>query len=299
VIRQVTSSRGNGPARRFGRLGGRAALPTTREAATALLLASACRSNGGSQSRAAGRGSGRLAEESLCIPFGGLEPTLVPGPRPPVITCSRTDSPTAVISNGVSSLGQRSREVFEVFLSSMWLAVFKMMHRSGGCQGCGQLLTAFAALTDRDRSRRTSPRPGGHPGRFAFPPEPLLSNTNSQERTQHEHRVTGRFTADPELKITSGQRKAVTTVRVAINEQGRDKTVFIDLQSWEKTAEFIASYGTKGRLFEATARLALDQWTDTEGGQHSKHYLVTGPYQFRFLDKSSGTDEPEAPAEDG
>ena len=86
---------------------------------------------------------------------------------------------------------------------------------------------------------------------------------------------------------------------MAINEQGRDKTVFIDLQSWEKTAEFIASYGTKGRLFEATARLALDQWTDTEGGQHSKHYLVTGPYQFRFLDRSTSTDEPEAPNEDG
>ena len=111
--------------------------------------------------------------------------------------------------------------------------------------------------------------------------------------------ITGRFTADPELKFTTGAGKAVTTVRVAINEQGRDKTVFIDLQSWEKTAEFIASYGTKGRLFEATARLALDQWTDTEGGQHSKHYLVTGPYQFRFLDKSTSTDEPEAPAEDG
>ena len=59
--------------------------------------------------------------------------------------------------------------------------------------------------------------------------------------------ITGRFTADPEMKITSGQGKADTTVRVAINEQGRDKTVFIDLQSWEKTAEFIASYGTKGR----------------------------------------------------
>jgi single-strand DNA-binding protein len=110
--------------------------------------------------------------------------------------------------------------------------------------------------------------------------------------------ITGRLTADPELKFTTGVGKAVTTVRVAINEQGRDKSVFIDLQSWEKTAESIASYGTKGRLFEATARLALDQWTDAEGAQHSKHYLVTGPYQFRFLDKSTNA-EPEAPAEDG
>ena len=111
--------------------------------------------------------------------------------------------------------------------------------------------------------------------------------------------ITGRFTNDPELKITSGHGKAVTTVRVAINEQGRDKAVFIDLQSWEKTAEFIAEYGTKGRLFEATARLALDQWQDSEGSQRSKHYLVTGPYQFRFLDKSTNGGEPEAPAEDG
>ena len=111
--------------------------------------------------------------------------------------------------------------------------------------------------------------------------------------------ITGRFTADPELRFTSGTGKAVATVRVALNDQGRDKAVFVDLESWEKTAEFIAEYGTKGRLFEATARLALDQWTDAEGGQHSKHYLVTGPYQFRFLDKVTGTDEPEAPVEDG
>jgi single-strand DNA-binding protein len=111
--------------------------------------------------------------------------------------------------------------------------------------------------------------------------------------------ITGRFTADPELRFTSGTGKAVATVRVALNDQGRDKAVFVDLESWEKTAEFVCEYGTKGRLFEATARLALDQWTDAEGGQHSKHYLVTGPYQFRFLDKATDADEPEAPAEDG
>ena len=64
----------------------------------------------------------------------------------------RTDAPLARISCGASSLGQRSGEVFEVSLSSMWLAVFKMMHRSGGRQGYGQLLTAFAGLTDRERS---------------------------------------------------------------------------------------------------------------------------------------------------
>jgi hypothetical protein len=53
--------------------------------------------------------------------------------------------------------------------SVMWLAVFKMMHRSGGRQGYGQLLAAFAAFSSTLRSltvngpARTSPRPFGHP----------------------------------------------------------------------------------------------------------------------------------------
>jgi len=53
--------------------------------------------------------------------------------------------------------------------SSMWLAVFKMMHRSGGRQGCGQLLAAFASFSSTLRSltvtgpARTSPRSYGHP----------------------------------------------------------------------------------------------------------------------------------------
>jgi hypothetical protein len=54
-------------------------------------------------------------------------------------------------------------------LSRMWLAAFKMMHRSVGRQGCGQLLAAIAACTSTLRSltmngpARTSPRPSGHP----------------------------------------------------------------------------------------------------------------------------------------
>jgi hypothetical protein len=54
-------------------------------------------------------------------------------------------------------------------LSRMWLAAFKMMHRSVGRQGSGQLLAALAACTSTLRSltmngpARTSPRPSGHP----------------------------------------------------------------------------------------------------------------------------------------
>jgi hypothetical protein len=54
-------------------------------------------------------------------------------------------------------------------LSRMWLAAFRMMDRSVGRQGCGQLLAALAASTSTPCSltvtgpARTSPRPCGHP----------------------------------------------------------------------------------------------------------------------------------------
>jgi hypothetical protein len=47
--------------------------------------------------------------------------------------------------------------LYSLSRSLVWLAVFKMMHRSGGRQGFGQLLAALAALPDRERSRQNFP----------------------------------------------------------------------------------------------------------------------------------------------
>jgi hypothetical protein len=51
-----------------------------------------------------------------------------------------------------------------VVLSWSWIAASQMMLRSAGHQGSGQLLAAFAALTDRDRSHQNFPLgPTGFP----------------------------------------------------------------------------------------------------------------------------------------
>src|ERR1035437_3930975 len=51
-----------------------------------------------------------------------------------------------------------------VVLSRSWIAASQMMLRSAGHQGSDQLLAAFAALTDRDRSHQNFPlRPYGLP----------------------------------------------------------------------------------------------------------------------------------------
>ena len=107
----------------------------------------------------------------LCIPCRWLLPVLVPAH-------GHEHSPTC----DAGTLHRRRPDQLQVPVplatdlvrcslsrSLMWLAVFKMMHRSGGRQGCGQLLAAFAAFSSTLRSltvngpARTSPRPFGHP----------------------------------------------------------------------------------------------------------------------------------------
>jgi hypothetical protein len=132
------------------------------------LLAPAYRSNGGSRSPAPRRGSGRLAEGSLSLPFGWLEPSHVPAyGHPPSLAYGRARRRQQTAAGPARSARDLPR--CSLSLSSMWLAVFKMMHRSGERQGCGQLLTAFAAFSSTPRSltvfgpARSSPRPFGHP----------------------------------------------------------------------------------------------------------------------------------------
>jgi hypothetical protein len=141
----------DGLARRFRSAWWQAALPTTDSAATGHLLAPAYRSNGGSQFPSTGAGFRPPGGgEPLCpIWMAGGHPR--PGLWPPVITCLRTGRRRQHIA------AERARSASDLprcslSLSSMWLAVFKMMHRSGGRQGYGQLLAAFAGLTDRERS---------------------------------------------------------------------------------------------------------------------------------------------------
>ena len=111
------------------------------------------------------------ADDVLSIPSRWLLPVLVPAH-------GHQHSPTC----NASTLHRRRLDQLQVpapsatdlarcslSRSPVRLAVFKMMHRSGGRQGCGQLLTAFAAFSSTLRSLtvngppRTSPRPFGHP----------------------------------------------------------------------------------------------------------------------------------------
>ena len=62
----------------------------------------------------------------------------------------------------------------------------------------------------------------------------------------------GRLTKDPELRYT-GSNRAVTQITVAVNrtftnQNGEREADFINVVIWDKQAENVAKYLTKGRL---------------------------------------------------
>lgn len=88
----------------------------------------------------------------------------------------------------------------------------------------------------------------------------------------------GRLTRDPELRTTANG-KSVVSFSIAVDKrfkpQGSDQTAdFFRIQAWEKTAEFVANYLTKGRLCAVDGRLEQRSYTDKDGNKRESIEVV-------------------------
>ena len=98
----------------------------------------------------------------------------------------------------------------------------------------------------------------------------------------------GHLTQNPELRET-GTGKSVCKFGLAVNEsfvdsdgKKQENVMFIDVESWGKTAENVCRYLAKGRAVLVNGRLAMQQWTDVEHGgiRRVRHLLVATSVQF-------------------
>lgn len=81
--------------------------------------------------------------------------------------------------------------------------------------------------------------------------------------------LTGRLTAEPELKYT-GSGTAVISFNLAVdrtfkNAQGERETDFVNCVAWRKTAERIGNNLHKGSLCGVTGRIQTRNYTNNEG----------------------------------
>lgn len=94
----------------------------------------------------------------------------------------------------------------------------------------------------------------------------------------------GRLTKDPELRYT-GSNKAVCQITVAVNRgfgnpNGNAETDFINVVLWDKTAENVAKYMTKGRLLLVEGRIQTRNYDNNEGKKVYVTEVVASNVQF-------------------
>lgn len=103
----------------------------------------------------------------------------------------------------------------------------------------------------------------------------------------------GRLTKDPELKYTPGTGTAVATFTLAIDRRtskdGQREADFINIVAWNKTAELVANYMSKGRLLGVSGRIQTRSYDAKDG---TKRYVTeVVAEEVQFLDKGNGAQQ--------
>ncbi len=108
--------------------------------------------------------------------------------------------------------------------------------------------------------------------------------------------LTGRLTADPELKTTPNGI-SVTTFSIAVDRRYRSgeerQTDFINIVAWRQSAEFITKYFKKGSLIGIEGSIQTRRYQDKNGNNRTAFEVVANNVQFveSKRDSSSATSE--------
>lgn len=99
----------------------------------------------------------------------------------------------------------------------------------------------------------------------------MLNNINIQ----------GRITKDIEIKTTQGGKKVASFCIACGQKVGQEeRTSFIDCVAWEKRAEFIANYFSKGSMILLSGRLESRSYQDNAGNNRKVTEVVVNEVNF-------------------
>ena len=97
--------------------------------------------------------------------------------------------------------------------------------------------------------------------------------------------LTGRLTADPELRYTANNTP-VTSFSIAVNrrftkaEQGQQTVDFINIVTWSQRAEFVSRYFKKGNPILICGQLQTRTWTDNQGQKRYATEVIADEVSF-------------------
>ena len=95
--------------------------------------------------------------------------------------------------------------------------------------------------------------------------------------------LTGRLTADPELKTTQSG-VSVTSFSIAVQrprKSGEDpQTDFINIVAWRQNAEFVAKHFRKGNTIGIEGSIQTRKYTDRDGNNRVVFEVIANDVQF-------------------
>lgn len=103
----------------------------------------------------------------------------------------------------------------------------------------------------------------------------------------------GRLTRDPEIRYTQNNTP-VASYSIAVDrnyskDQDR-QTDFIDIVSWNKSAEFVSKWFKKGSLIVVVGRLQVRKWQDKDGNNRISYEVISEEVSFGGSKNDSDSD---------
>lgn len=100
--------------------------------------------------------------------------------------------------------------------------------------------------------------------------------------------LTGRLTADPELK-TASSGVSVCSFSVAVERRyrsGEDREAdFINIVAWRSSAEFVSKYFKKGQMIAIEGSIQTRRYQDKDGNNRTAFEVVANNVQFADFGK--------------
>lgn len=94
----------------------------------------------------------------------------------------------------------------------------------------------------------------------------------------------GRLVRDPELRYTQGSGTAVATITLAVDRRfskdGQREADFIRVVIFNKQAESVANYMSKGRLVAVSGRIQVSSYEDKNGVKRYSTDVIADEVQF-------------------
>lgn len=107
--------------------------------------------------------------------------------------------------------------------------------------------------------------------------------------------ILGNLTRDPELRASASSGKSVCNFTIAVNrksgagENAKEEVSFFDCKAFDKTADNISKFFSKGKPIFVEARPVQESWEDKETkAKRTKIAFIVNEFQFAGGDRSEG-----------